>query len=375
MLKINQHILDNNKWDARLLKAENPQLALLFGSRFTLEQSENSLVQFQEMYPDASIISISGAGNILDDSIIDNTIVANSIEFEHTKIQISHTDFKDRDELEVADSLMANIDQENLKSLLLYSCSGINLERVIQRLNSKLNHSIPISGGAAGDDMRFEKTIIGIGSDLSTERIVLIGFYGDKIHTQYGLHSGMDPFGPKRKITKCLGNIVFEIDHQPALDLYKDYLGEKASELPASALHFPLNISSNGKEKPIVRSVQTVDEKTGSLVLFGEVQEGMTVQLMKTYQDNVIVGGGKSAMLATNRFDGEAFALIVSCVGRRIVLGPLTEEELTEAKEVLGPNTIMSGFYSYSELSPCSENGRCLLHNQTITITTFFESA
>lgn len=375
MLKIDQHILDNNKWDARLLKAENPQLALLFGSRYTLEQSESSLVQFQEMYPDASIISISGAGNILGDTIIDNTIVANSIEFEHTKIQISHTTFKDRDELEVADSLMANIDQENLKSLLLYSCSGINLERVIQRLNSKLNNVIPISGGAAGDDMRFEKTIIGIGSDLSTERIVLIGLYGDKIHTQYGLHSGMDPFGPKRKITKCLGNIIFEIDHQPALDLYKDYLGDKASELPASALHFPLNISSIGKEKPVVRSVQTVDEKTGSLVLFGEVQEGMTVQLMKTYQDNVIVGGSKSAILAANRFEGEAFALIVSCVGRRIVLGPLTEEELTEAKEVLGPNTIMSGFYSYSELSPCSENGRCLLHNQTITITTFFESA
>lgn len=375
MLKINQHILEHNKWNARLLKAEKPQIALLFGSRFTLEQNKNSLVQFQEMYPDLSIISISGAGNIFDDSIIDDTIVANSLDFEHTKIQISHSNFADKDELEVADSLIANIDQENLKSLLLFSCSGINLERVIQRLNSKLDNAIPISGGAAGDDMRFEKTIIGMGSDLSNERIVLIGLYGDKIHTQYGLHSGMDPFGPKRKITKCFGNIVFEIDHQPALDLYKDYLGEKASELPASALRFPLNISSNGKEKPIVRSVQTIDEKTGSLVLFGEVQEGMTVQLMKTYQDNVIVGGSESAKLATNRFDGQAFALIVSCVGRRIVLGPLTEEELTEAKAVLGSNTTMSGFYSYSELSPCSENGRCLLHNQTITITTLFEAA
>lgn len=375
MLKINQHKLDNNDWKAQSIKASNPQLALLFGSRFTLENATSALSQYQAMYPNTKVISVSSAGNILDDNILDSTIIANALEFEHTQIEISYSGFENLNETEVADHLLDGLRKDNLKSLLLFSCSGINLERVIHRLNYKLENRIPISGGVAGDDMRFEKTIIGIGDDLSNERIVLIGLYGNKLQNQYGLHSGMDPFGPKRKITKCLGNIVFEIDHQPALDLYKEYLGEKTSELPASALHFPLNISSIGQEKPIVRSVQAIDEKTGSLVLFGEVQEGMTVQLMKTYQDNVIVGGSQSAKLAAHSADGPAFALVVSCVGRRIVLGPLTEEELTEAKEVLGKNTVMSGFYSYSELSPCSENGRCLLHNQTITITTFFEEA
>ncbi len=375
MLRINQYTLNNGEWKSPLSHENHPQLALLFGSRKTLETNVGALTAFQATYPKAAVISISGAGNILSDSILDDNIVANSLAFEHTKIELSHTQFAGKTEEEVADYLIQSIPNEGLKNLLLFSCSGINLERVIQRLNQTLKNSIPISGGAAGDDLQFQKTIIGIGDNLAYDRIVLIGLYGDKIQAKYGLHSGMDTFGPRRKITKCLGNIIFEIDHRPALDLYKDYLGDKASQLPASALHFPLNISSKSLDKPIVRSVQTVDEKAGSLVLFGQVEEGMTVQLMKTYQDNVISGGAESAKLAANAIDNQSFAIVVSCVGRRIILGPLTEEELTEAHEVLGPNTKMSGFYSYSELSPCNESGQCLLHNQTITITTLFEAA
>ena len=66
-------------------------------------------------------------------------------------------------------------------------------------------------------------------------------------------------------------------------------------------------------------------------------------------------------------------ALLISCVGRRIVLGDRVEEEIEVIRETFGSNTVLCGFYSYGEISPLLDNVACELHNQTMTITTMFE--
>ena len=66
-------------------------------------------------------------------------------------------------------------------------------------------------------------------------------------------------------------------------------------------------------------------------------------------------------------------ALLISCVGRKIVLQQRIEEEVEGVRDILGDQTVLAGFYSYGEISPLNPGGKCSLHNQTMTITTLSE--
>jgi hypothetical protein len=66
-------------------------------------------------------------------------------------------------------------------------------------------------------------------------------------------------------------------------------------------------------------------------------------------------------------------AILISCVGRKLVLDQRVEEEIEAVREVYGANTILTGFYSYGEISPFTPDAKCELHNQTMTITTLSE--
>ena len=66
-------------------------------------------------------------------------------------------------------------------------------------------------------------------------------------------------------------------------------------------------------------------------------------------------------------------ALLISCVGRKLILKQRIEEEVDGVREALGATTKLTGFYSYGEISPFTPGAKCELHNQTMTITTFLE--
>jgi hypothetical protein len=168
--------------------------------------------------------------------------------------------------------------------------------------------------------------------------------------------------------------VLYEIDNKPVLDLYKEYLGEKAKELPASGLLFPFAIIDDTTKEPVVRGIQNINETDNAIILYGDVLDGQSIQLMRANFDNLISGAGDSAKETfLNNTTSPDLAILISCVARRLVLGQLTEEELTESKKTLGDRTKICGFYSYSELSPVVGDNACHLHNQTMTITTITE--
>jgi len=168
---------------------------------------------------------------------------------------------------------------------------------------------------------------------------------------------------------------LFELDGRPALELYKNYLGERAAELPASALLFPLALRTNSSdEKRIVRTILSVDEVNQSMTFAGDVPEGSLVQLMRANFDRLIDGASDAALMTarTNKNKTDVFSLAISCVGRRLILGERAEEELEAVMDELPPKTQQIGFYSYGEISPYAA-GYCDLHNQTMTLTTISE--
>jgi hypothetical protein len=106
----------------------------------------------------------------------------------------------------------------------------------------------------------------------------------------------------------------------------------------------------------------------------GDVPVGSKVRLMKANFDNLTDAASRAA---SNTISGHNvkpdFSLLVSCVGRKLVLGPRIEEEVEAVCETIGKNIPVAGFYSYGEISPFNEGGSCQLHNQTMTITSFYE--
>ena len=181
---------------------------------------------------------------------------------------------------------------------------------------------------------------------------------------------------PSELITRAEGNVLYEMDGKSALELYKRYLGEHARELPASGLLFPLAVRSDGDNRPVVRTILAVDEAAQSMTFAGDVPGGADARLMKANFDRLI-DGAVGAARTTREADGSSspeLAILISCVGRKMVLKQRVEEEVEGVRDVLGESTVLTGFYSYGEISPFTRSAKCELRNQTMTITTLSEN-
>ena len=353
----------------------NSDIVFTFGSREAIKDDE-IYKKLKKLYPSADIVGCSSGGNIIGDSISKAKIVATAIDFCKGSVRVATKDFSPIDnQVEVSNRLVSLLPKKGLKHILLLS-DGLNMNgsALVKGANKAVDNNIPITGGLAGDDLKFEKSVVRVNSIAKSNRVVAVGFYGDSLTIESGCYSGWKEFGILRKITKSVDNIVYEIDNKPALELYKKYLGEYAKSLPESALNFPISIKAPNSNNSIIRSVLGVDEKSNALIFAGDVPEGYLGRLMKSSIDNLIDG----AMVASNQIKKinyhTALALVVSCIGRRVVLKQLTEEELEIISNNLGNSVELAGFYSYGEIAPFSDEiHSCNLHNQTMTLTVIYE--
>jgi hypothetical protein len=350
-------------------------LVLVFGDRFDLNQAQ--LVEISQKYPHARIVSASTAGNILDTTVEDRSIVSTAIAFEKD----SHIDIHSINVQEEPDSkkagkkVAAKLLKEGLRHVFVLADGHVvNGSQLVEGILNEFPNTVTITGGLAGDSIRFEKTIVGVDQNLNEGEIVLIGFYGESLKFGFGSGGGWDPFGIERLITKSNDNVLYTLDDTPALELYKNYLGEFAKDLPASALLFPLAIRPNHETEAIVRTILKIDEKSNSLIFAGDIPKGWYAQLMKANFERLIDGSSKAVSTIHQSLDAEAdLIILVSCVGRKMVLHNRIEEELEVVRDILGKNAVITGFYSYGEIAPIAKGVNSQLHNQTMTITTIKE--
>jgi hypothetical protein len=188
---------------------------------------------------------------------------------------------------------------------------------------------------------------------------------------------GWGPFGPLRRVTRASEHVLLELDGRPALSLYQSYLREDARNLPASGLLFPLGlIAEDRPEIEVIRALLGVDRTSCALILAGDVPQGGLVRLMHATLDGLVTGAGAAAQQSRRPFEGALpeLSLLFTCVGRRLLLGRNSEQELDAVRDTLGTGVPMAGFYSNGEIGPFAHGARCELHNQTMTITTMSES-
>jgi hypothetical protein len=273
-------------------------------------------------------------------------------------------------------SLAAALPHQDLVHVLVFSEGlRVNGSELVKGLTAGLPGSVTVTGGLSGDGQRFERTYVVWKGKPEQDGIVAAGLYGSFLRIGYASLGGWDSFGPERLITRSRFNVLYELDGRSALELYKQYLGDHASDLPASGLLFPLSLRTSRDATPVVRTILGIDENEQSMIFAGDMPTGAYARLMKANFDRLIDGAAGAARVSHSAMgsDSPDLALLISCVGRKMVLQQRVEEEVEGVHDVLGERTVLTGFYSYGEISPFTPSARCELHNQTMTITTFCE--
>lgn len=353
-------------------------LVVVFGSTEFLDRPQ-AIDALGQAYPRAHFIGCSSAGEIFGNKIYDGTLSVAVAKFEHSQLKTgSAVVRRAEDSLSAGQALAQQLSQPGLRAVFVLSDGlHVNGSELVKGLNSGLAAGVVVTGGLAGDRDRFSRTWV-INSARRPESCIVsaVGFYGDRIAIGHGSKGGWDNFGPERMVTRAQSNVLFELDGTPALKLYRDYLGERASGLPATALLFPLAIrKSESEEKRLVRTILAINEEQQSMTFAGDVPTGWRAQLMRANFDRLIEGASDAAQSARarGRNSETTLALAISCVGRRLVLGERTEEEVEATLDALPKHTKQVGFYSYGEISPFA-TGAGDLHNQTMTLTTISET-
>ncbi len=354
----------------------SPQVVFLFGDTDVFKQPQY-YSQIKQRYPNADILGCSSSGSIQGVEISQSPIIATAVQFKSSRVRLASLDFEPGYTAEVLESAVAKVisdlQEDDIKHLFVLSEGlSVNGSELVSGINKVAR--VPVSGGMAGDAGRFQETWV-IANDIPKQnRVAILAFYGDALTISSGCYAGWSEFGAERLITKSDSNVVYEIDGQPALDLYKDYLGDYADDLPNSGLRFPLSIKAEASDPEVIRTLLAIDEVGKSITFAGDVPEGYRARLMKPDMDKLIDGAGLAAKEVEQANKLPALGLVVSCVGRKIIMGQMVEEELDAVENVLGSNVQLSGFYSYGEISPThKETVDCALHNQTMTLTTIYE--
>ncbi|HYG53409.1 MAG TPA: FIST N-terminal domain-containing protein [Flavobacteriales bacterium] len=351
-------------------------LVIAFGAREALASDWSS--EIKKAYPSAQLLSASTSGEIVDTMVWDDSIITTAVKFEKTKIRTAELTIDGPDKsYEAGKSLVEQLKADDLVHIFVLSDGlKVNGSELVKGFNDHLPPHISVTGGLAGDGAKFEKTLVGISGKSEPGNIVAMGFYGKDLNVGFGSVGGWDSFGPTRVVTKSVGNVLYELDGQPALELYKKYLGDQAAGLPGTGLHFPLSIKVKGQDEPIVRTILAVDDAANSLTFAGDIPQGATAQLMKANFEKIIEGASHAAgkSVTQSNLDSPELAILISCVGRKLILSQRIEEEVESVRDIVGEKAVMTGFYSYGEISPFTPNAKCELHNQTMTITTFREN-
>lgn len=359
------------------LPIDSADLILVFGSldHFSPPGLRESL---SSAFPNAILLGCSTAGEITADGVDDGTCTITAINFEEARLCQGSTRLAGMDDSFAAGQRLGKqLAAADLKAVLLFGPGvKINGSALVNGMSSVIGAMIPITGGLAGDGGAFKETFTLDSDGVSTDRVVAVGLCSPGLKFAHGSFGGWEPFGPTRKVTRCAGNILYELDGEPALDIYRRYLGEHAKGLPASGLLFPFSmLGEDHNALGIIRTILGIDEANGSLVLAGEIIPDGFLRLMHASTDKLVNGAEAAAEAAASMMHapGESLAILVSCVGRKLVMGERVDEEVEAVGDVLGHHAVLTGFYSYGEISPFTPGASCKLHNQTMTITCLSE--
>lgn len=246
---------------------------------------------------------------------------------------------------------------------------------ILKGITDVLGGSVPINGGAAGDNGDFVRTFQFGRDRIYSDAVCGIAFYGD-FHLGTGVQSGWAPIGLSKQVTRARGKTVYELNGEPALNVFERFLGQHAEKLPAIGVEYPLGFTrplegGDHNDHYLLRATMSVNREERSITFAGEIPEGAMVNMTCGDKPSILEAAETAAKQARSAI-GDAVPKVIfcySCMARKIVLGRRTEEEIDRVQAEFGSQIPIIGFYSYGEFCPIGPAACNCLHNETITLS------
>jgi hypothetical protein len=253
--------------------------------------------------------------------------------------------------------------------ILLSGGLHANGEDLVKGVLSAAGPDTPVFGGLAGDDEIFKETLAFTSGEYTHNGVGVLVVDRDRIELSGMATSGWIGIGSEKKITKASGNVVYTIDNEPALEVYKKYLNITDDDLPRIGVDYPLMLMREDGSS-VLRAVMDLDRKSKALVFAGTVPEDSTVRFSSSAGFEVIERVKKD-IDTFSQISPEADLLILfSCMARHLALGPMVDDEILAAYNQW--NVPLIGFFTYGEIGK-NVNGRCDFFNETFTLSTLKE--
>lgn len=376
-MKVDQFLLKGDEFKYSLENIEDKNsvsFVLVFASREEME-SPVWLKRLSLIYPLADIISCSSSGEVYLSEVMDNSVTGMAVALEKSSCKVHSVKLSDAENsYSLGARLSSAFELQGLKHILVFSDGWlINGVELLKGMYSELDDNVVISGGLAGDGANFSKTLVGLNDEISDGKVVAIGLYGEQLEVGFGSHSGWNVFGELHTVTETEGRIIQSLDGQDPLSLYKEFLGDDADGLPGAALLYPIALWLEGSENYLVRTVYSIEENLGHLIVGEAIPKGAKIQFMKAEFDNLLEGTSQAATQAISRLSGKPeLSLVISCIGRKLLFDKRIEEEIVSLQEVIGKDVPIGGFYSYGEICPIKK-GLAELHHQMLALSVYRE--
>ncbi|GAB6075219.1 sensor domain-containing diguanylate cyclase [Desulfurobacterium crinifex] len=342
---------------------ESSTLIQVFTSHVDKEEIRSIQKEITRVFPEASIIGVSTAGAIANGEIVEKGCVLSVTQFDRTNVKIALSAEEDSFQRGVEIAKYVNSSFPKAKLMISFT-DGIftNGEDFLKGIQS-VDSDITVTGGMAGDNLKFEKTYVFTDKEILDRGTVCAILEGENLKYETDYCFGWKPIGRTFTITKVEDNRVYEIEGVPALDFYASYLGkEVVSFMPNISLAFPLIIEKNGI--PVARACIRVN-KDKSLSFGGNFSQGEQVrfgiglppQILKECKDKLKI---------KDMFKPQCI-FVFSCAARKSIMSSYIKKEIN----LFSPYPV-AGFFTYGEFF--SHNGKKEFLNQTATILFLSES-
>lgn len=248
-----------------------------------------------------------------------------------------------------------------------------NATGFLEALSQAIGPKVPIIGGAPGDGARFQRTFTILDGTIQRSGASGVALYGP-IEVAVAALSGYVPLGAARTVTaRAASNVLLELDGRSALEVYREYLGDRASEMPGVSIEFPIAVmapaqgdASIPSEIQLVRAVFAIDEARGALILGGDVPERAVIRVARAVREHIVRGAQECVTRALTAMPAPELALVFSCASRIIAMGARYRDECRGAFAALPTALTKFGFYTFGELSPL--DGVNHHHESTFTV-------
>jgi hypothetical protein len=351
------------------LDGATPAAALVFAAQASDHQA--LLVRLAERYPGIAICGSSSTGEVSsrlgfeEDSIVIALFASDTVRFSvgvGTGVRADPAAAA----AAAARSALASTDGEPRLCVVFPFASPTDPPALLGALRDALGRGVPILGGAAASDRLIDQTVPVFqyaGTTVYEDAVPVLLFSGD-LSFSFGVATGWRPLGPRAIVTRSSGRWVEAIDGQPALAFYERYLG------PAEAwIANPLAVFEPDGDGFYLRAPIGSDRERGGLAFAADIPEGSTVQITVAVTEEIFGGTKQAVSTALEGFpQGRApdAALVFSCAIRKYLLGTQTGNETAIAREMLGPDVPIAGFYCFGEIAPVASWDDTRFHNETI---------